>query len=183
MSRPIIILVSGKAESGKDTFTTEFEKVADSRHKKTLRIKYGDFVKMVAKTYYGWSGEKDEHGRYLLQWLGTDLGRRNNPDVWVNCVKETVKALQSEYDFVVISDVRFPNEIECWEDTDFFTYTVRITRKNLDGSIYENSLTKEQKGHPSETSLDDWKFNYYVENIELEDMKYVVENILNDIVG
>ena len=182
MNKPIIFLVSGKAESGKDTFATALEKVADKRHKKTLRIKYGDFVKMVAKTYYGWSGEKDEHGRYLLQWLGTDLGRKNNPNVWVNCVKETVKALKTEYDFVVISDVRFPNEIDCWEDTEFFTYTIRVTRKDIDGNLYENHLTKEQKEHPSETALDDWKFHYYVDNIILEDMEFAVENILNDII-
>ena len=29
---------------------------------------------MVATTYYGWDGEKDEKGRELLQKLGTDLG-------------------------------------------------------------------------------------------------------------
>ena len=80
---------------------------------------------MVATTYYGWSGEKDEKGRELLQKLGTDLGRTNNPNVWVNCVKEIVKALQTEYDFVLIPDVRFPNEMD-WSDMNWNGVTWRL---------------------------------------------------------
>ncbi len=94
-----------------------------------LKIKYGDILKFVAKEFFNWNGEKDEKGRTLLQWLGTDLGRKNNINVWVNCVKEIVKGLKTEYDFVLVSDARFPNELD-WDDTEFFTFTVRLNRKN-----------------------------------------------------
>ena len=135
---------------------------------------------MVATTYYGWNGEKDEKGRELLQKLGTDLGRTNNPNVWVNCVKEIVKALQTEYDFVLIPDVRFPNEMD-WSDTPFFTFTIRVNRQNEDGTPYINHLTEEQKQHPSEIALDNYRFNYEIYNQNINDINAAAQVILEDI--
>lgn len=180
MKKPIILLISGKAESGKDSFADAFIEEVDSQNKKCLKIKYGDFVKMIASTYYNWNGEKDECGRQLLQKLGTDLGRKNNPLVWINCVKEIVKALQTEYDFVLISDCRFPNELD-WSDTPFFTFTIKINRRNEDDTPYINHLTEEQKLHPSETALDNYKFNYEVYNKSLNDINAAAIAILDDI--
>jgi hypothetical protein len=181
MNKPIVILISAKAQHGKDSFADAFIKEAqDKLGFRCLRIKYGDFVKMVATSYYGWNGKKDEAGRELLQKLGTDLGRKNNPLVWISCVKEVVKALQTEYDFVLIPDCRFPNELD-WQDTDFFTFTVRLNRKNEDGTDYINNLTEEQKAHPSEISLDDYGFNYVIENKNLEDIEFAAKSILDDI--
>lgn len=176
--KPVIILISAKAQGGKDSFATAFIEAAQD--KRCLRIKYGDILKFVAREHFGWNGTKDEKNRTLLQWLGTDLARNNNENVWVNCVKEIVKGLQTEYDFVLIPDCRFPNELN-WEDTDFLTYTVRLNRKNDDGSDFDNGLTEEQKNHPSETGLDDMVFNYIIENKNLEDIKYAAQAILEDI--
>ncbi len=182
MNKPIVLLISAKAQHGKDSFADAFIKEAQDRLGfRCLRIKYGDILKYVCKEYFGWSGQKDEKGRQILQQVGTNLCRNNNPDVWVNCVIEVVKGLKTEYDFVCISDTRFPNEINAWEKTDFFTYTIRLNRKNDDGSDFDNKLTDEQKAHPSETGLDDWKFNYYIENKNLEDIGFAAKQILDDI--
>lgn len=181
LEMPIVLLISGKAEHGKDSFADSFIKEAQDRlGYRCLRIKYGDFVKMVATTYYNWNGEKDEKGRHLLQKIGTDLGRANNPDVWVNCVKEIVKALQTECDFVLVSDCRFPNELD-WSNTPFFTFTIRISRQNEDGTPYINHLTEEQKQHPSETALDEYKFNYEVQAANLDNVDAAAQAILEDI--
>lgn len=115
-----------------------------------------------------------------MQKLGTELGRKNNPEVWINCVKEVVKALQTECDFVLVPDCRFPNELD-WSDTDFFTFTIRLNRKNEDDTLYINHLTPEQKAHSSETALDEYHFNYEIENKNLEDVAFAAEQILNDI--
>ena len=67
MIKPIVLLISGKAESGKDSFADAFIKEAQGVYGyRCLRIKYGDFVKMVATTYYNWNGEKDEIGRRFI---------------------------------------------------------------------------------------------------------------------
>lgn len=181
MNKPIILLISAKAQHGKDSFADAF--IDEAQNKlgfRCLRIKYGDVLKFVAKQYYNWNGEKDENGRTLLQWLGTDMGRKNNENVWVGCVKEIVKALQTEYDFVLIPDCRFPNELD-WSDTPFFTYSIRLNRVNEDGSDFDNGLTTEQKSHPSETALDNFQLNYEIENKSLNDIEFAAQTILDDI--
>ena len=182
MKKPIILLISAKAQHGKDTFASAFKKEAENKSGyKTLIIKYGDILKYVCKEYFNWNGETDEVGRQILQQVGTNLCRNNNPDVWVNCVIEIVKGLQTEYDFVCIPDVRFPNEITAWENTDFFTFTVRLTRVNEDGTPFDNGLTEEQKQHPSEVALDDYRFNYEIYNQNINDINAAAQAILDDI--
>lgn len=181
MNRPIILKISAKAQHGKDSFATAFKKIAEGNKNKVLIIHYGDILKYVCKQYFNWNGEKDEAGRTLLQHIGTELVRNNHPDAWVNCVIELVKGLQTEYDFVVIPDTRFPNEIEKWETTDFFTFSIRLNRKNEDGTDFDNGLTPEQKNHPSETSLDDYGFNYVIENKNLNDVDAAAQAIYEDI--
>lgn len=180
MNRPIIITVSAKAQHGKDSFAEAFKKVAEENKNRVLIIHYADVLKYVCKQYFGWNGEKDEAGRTILQHVGTELVRNNHPNAWVNIVKEIVLGLQTEYDFVVIPDTRFPNELD-WEDTPFFTYSVRLNRKNEDGTNFDNGLTTEQKNHLSEISLDNYAFNYVIENKNLQDIEDAAQAILEDI--
>lgn len=161
---PKIILISGKARSGKDTFAMCLKNEMLLHGKRVLIIKYGDILKFVCKEYFNWNGEKDEVGRTLLQAIGTDLCRYNNPDTWVNCVVEIVKGLKSNYDYVLIPDVRFENEINNWWVTEFDSITIRMERINEDWSNYDNGLTKEQKIHPSETELDNYPFDCTIYN-------------------
>ena len=74
MNKPIILLISAKAQHGKDSFADAFIKKAQGVcGYKCLRIKYGDFVKMVATTYYNWNGEIDEVGRRFI----TEIRNKN----------------------------------------------------------------------------------------------------------
>lgn len=183
MNKPIILLISAKAQHGKDTFAKFVkDRVEETEGKKVLIIKYGDILKNVCKMYYGWNGEKDEIGRTILQQVGTNLCRQNNPDVWVNCVIEIVKGLKTDFDYVCVPDTRFPNEIEAWErNTNFYTYTIRLERVDENGDLFDNGLTDEQKQHPSETALDNYYFNYVVENKNILDIEAACSLILEDI--
>ena len=51
--------------------------------------------------------------RELLQYIGTDVMRSIDPDCWINVVKNYVETY-SNYDFILISDGRFENEIN-WD--------------------------------------------------------------------
>lgn len=174
---PKIILISGKARSGKDTFAMYFSAEAKMHGKRVLTIKYGDILKFICKEYFDWDGIKDEKGRTLLQQIGTDLCRENNPDIWVNCVIEIVKGLQNQYDYVLIPDTRFPNEIIKWWETEFDSVAIRINRVNKDNTEYDNGLSEEQKNHPSETSLDEWLFEYQVKNRNILDLQIATQEI------
>ena len=180
--RMFVVLISGKAGHGKDTFALYFKEIAEQDGKKVLIIKYGDILKYVLRQYYNWDGNKDEAGRELLQRVGTDIFRVNNPDTWVNCVIEIVKGFGSTYDYVLVPDVRFPNEINNWMGSYMDFSTVRINRYNSDGTLFDNQdLTTEQKKHISEVALDDYIFDYVVNNFELEELKQKAEEIYEEV--
>jgi len=152
MGKPTVICISGKAEHGKDFCASLLKKVLEEMEYKVLILHFGDYLKYVCKTIFNWNGEKDDIGRTILQKVGTDLARNNNPDIWANVVAETAMALKTEYDFFIVPDARFVNEtvLKGCE-----TIIVRVNRMD-----WENRLTPEQRLHPSETSLDNFKFDY-----------------------
>lgn len=180
MEKPLVIPIIGKARNGKDTFAQYLKEKLEEKGKKVLVVRYADYLKFVLEKYYGWNGKKDEEGRTLLQHIGTDVCRKNNPDMWVNVVVELVKGLGDSIEYVLIPDARFENEIDCWYKEEFEVVSVRVVRLNEDGSEFDNGLTKEQKEHPSETSLDDYNPYYIVEARNLEELQESAEAILEE---
>lgn len=153
-----IILISGSARFGKDSTAFMMKELLEKQKKKVLIIHYADNLKLFAKNYFGWSGQKDQKGRELLQWLGTDVIRKNYEDTWVDMVVALLKGIKTLYDYIIIPDVRFPNEIDRMRDN-FDCITVRVIRPNFD-----NGLTEEQRKHPSETALDNYPMEYELIN-------------------
>lgn len=180
MEKPLVIPIIGKARNGKDTFAQYLKEKLEEKGKKVLVVRYADYLKFVLEKYYGWNGKKDEEGRTLLQHIGTDVCRKNNPDTWVNVVVELVKGLGDSIEYVLIPDARFENEIDCWYKEEFEVVSVRVVRLSEDGSEFDNGLTKEQKEHPSETSLDDYNPYYIVEARNLEELQESAEAILEE---
>ncbi|NFH40879.1 hypothetical protein [Clostridium sporogenes] len=157
-----IFIISGKARNGKDSTYEIMKKHLEFYNEKCLRIAYGDYVKFIAKQYFGWNGQKDEKGRHLLQYVGTDLVRikLNKPDYWVKRVIDTIKIVGDECKYIFIPDARFPNEIELIKQAfPNIIETIRVSRKN-----FISPLTKAQQQHISETALDNYKFDYYIES-------------------
>ena len=107
------------------------------------------------------------------------------PDYWTAVVGGLLKAFEpfDVFDVALVPDARFENEIEILMDILDDVTTVRIERKNADGTDWVNpSLTEEQKNHPSEISLDKYVFDYVVHNDEgLATLKESAEAVLIDI--
>lgn len=55
------------------------------------------------------------------------------------------------------------------------TVSVRVVRPGFD-----NGLTDEQKSHPSETELDEYPFDYVVENVDLASMAKSADILVED---
>lgn len=88
--------------------------------------------------------------RELLQKLGTEAIRNNlHENAWVNALFADFWG--SPEPNWLISDVRFPNEAREIIHNDGIV--IRVIRPGVESS-----------DHPSETSLDDWKFDYVIEN-------------------
>ena len=191
-----IILISGKAQSSKDTSASFMKSYLESKGERVLITHYADLLKYICKTFFNWDGNKDEIGRSILQHVGTDVVREQNPDYWVHFTIGIIDLFKDEWDYILIPDVRFPNEVEEMVDSFGRDYemdnygricseknnivkSVRITRQG-----YDNGMTWEQLNHPSECALDDYEFDYYIDNNgtieELEiKMKDLVDKLMN----
>ena len=154
-----IVAISGHAGSGKDTTAGMLRAELENCGFKVLITHYADLVKYICRSFFEWNGEKDDHGRSLLQYVGTDVVRKKDPEYWVNFIIQILQFFPDEWDYVLIPDARFPNEIRSLQDAGFDVIHLRIERPD-----YDNGLTEEQKKHPSETSLDHTQYDYVIEN-------------------
>jgi len=112
--------------------------------------------------------------RELLQKLGTEAMRDGlHEDVWVNALFADYRGPKmSEYNPSnwIITDMRFPNELEAVVERKGIT--IRVNRNNGTRAIDINP-------HPSETSLDDAKFDYEIINDgSIDDLIEKVRQIL-----
>lgn len=149
-----IITISGLAQHGKDTTATIFKNKLEKLGYKVLIIHYADYLKFICKQYFGWNGVKDEKGRSLLQKIGTDKIRKIDPDFHVSIVAKLINVFANDFDYFLIPDTRFPNEIEYLKNKNYDVLSIRVNRIN-----FENGLTEEQRNHPSEIALNNYKFD------------------------
>ncbi len=160
-----VILISGKSASGKDTFADLLRENLEQKGKRVLTIHFGDPVKMFATKYYNWDGQKDVYGRTLLQTLGTNKVRAHYPNYWGDMIGQFIDATAEDWDYVLIPDLRFLNELRRVQKFNPNSVAVRIVRYNEDGTPYYNpNMNLVQLAHPSETDLDTFCFDWYVEN-------------------
>ena len=64
-----VILISGKAQNGKDTVAGSLHKALVNDGKRVLVTHYADLLKYICRNYFGWDGNKDEKGRQIALLL------------------------------------------------------------------------------------------------------------------
>lgn len=169
-----VILISGKARSGKDTCADYIKRQIDDSqpNSKVVIVRYADELKYIARRYFGWNGKKDKEGRNLLQTVG-DMIRDYDKDYFVNRLIKQARVLNPDY--LIIPDTRYKNEIDNWLFQGFSVFSVRIVRAS------NNGLTVAQKSHQSECELDNYCFNYRItNNWTKEDFKKEVEHMVEE---
>ena len=144
--------------------------------------------------------------RLLLQIIGTECIRdKVHPNAWVNALFADYKScsLPDETTFIndeefirknssqwIITDMRFPNELEAVKSRGGIT--IRVNRTLPCGDVQFNGtqeeweeLVKKNKeqsakfNHPSETALDNAEFDYIIDNSgTIEDLIHTVSLIL-----
>lgn len=173
-----VVCISGKAQHGKDTTAGFMKSYLESCGYKVLIAHFGDLVKYVCTTFFGWNGKKDQYGRTLLQYVGTDVVRAQEPNYWVDFIKSILTLFKGQWDFVLLPDCRFPNEYEHFTNAGLDTVLVRITRTN-----FESPLSEEQQQHPSETAMDHYTAGYYILNDgTLSDLERSVQDIAQKLI-
>ena len=168
-----VFLISGKAQNGKDTAAGIIKKYLEEKNKRVSIIHYADLLKFICRSYLNWDGEKDEKGRELLQYVGTDLIREKEPDMWVDFVIKMLGFFEDEIDYAIIPDCRFPNEVRKMKSC-FDTIHFKVVRPN-----FKSPLTVEQQNHPSETALDNYIPDRFLINAgTIDDFKVFIEEKL-----
>lgn len=150
---------SGKDEAAKGLDELGFRRVAFADVLRSMAYAtdpyvehpFGGFVRLSEIVdQYGWDFVKNNFpdARRLLQRLGTEGGRSIlGENIWVDTLLNSL-----EHDKVVVTDVRFLNEMVAIKERGGIT--VRIVRPGVGP----------RNNHPSETSLDDVTFDRYLVN-------------------
>lgn len=156
-----ILLISGKAGSGKDTIgnhivnTYKYTRLAFADELKNFvsnkyNVNYNLMFSQEGKKRCIVVNNKEMTIRDLLIHEGM-VQRKKSPTFWVDLVIQ--KIILYDIKNVVITDFRFPNEFEKLVEKFSNINTIRIIRDNIDEI---NSI--------SENSLDEFKFDNYIYN-------------------
>lgn len=161
--KTIVILISGKAGSGKSTVGDLVTKKISMLSPLTVfRYSFAGPLKEIATKYVQWDGQKDEGGRKLLQELGR-VGRDYNKDTWVKLMLKRIDETEDllPYNFVVVDDWRFPNELAFLQNEPMF----EVVKVRVIG--HQVSMPGNTASDVSENSLPEGADNLY---------DYVIEN-------
>jgi len=113
----------------------------------------------------------------ILQWYGTDVARKANPNTWVEALDRRLSHDNPE--IALVTDVRFPNEAEYIKQNGGFMVEVR---RYKDGIQFIDA-GRDPK-HVSETALDGYEgWDYVIEcqDGNLTDLKKKSIGVLNAI--
>jgi hypothetical protein len=169
----MIIGISGKKRSGKDTVFSMIDAIT-AHEVRTTRTAFGDQIKQeIAESMNITVGDIDadkERFRPLLQWWGAEFRRGYcGDDYWIKKMRLAAATWYAR-DWLIITDVRFPNEAELVRELD--GVLIRVERDTgLDDT------------HDSETALDDYDhFDFRFKNDgSLDDLETAVIGIVSEI--
>lgn len=122
--------------------------------------------------------DKTDITRVLLQLYGTEIARKRFDDqFWIKSLAKRVN--EDENDVIIITDARFPNELEDIRD---YVNNRRVIPIRIEREIDRNQLHGE---HSSEKALDDYQWWEWIvdNNGTLEDLKASSEVVVEDILS
>jgi hypothetical protein len=121
MDVPMIIGLTGLARCGKDTFCNYARKYLKSHNYETQRLAFADELKkdvdafLIEKlgisAFTEVTSEKEIIRPMLTTW-GTDIMRKKDDLHWVKKVEEVIDENKKNNIVSIVTDIRFPNEIE-----------------------------------------------------------------------
>ena len=153
-------MFSGKAGVGKTFWSDILQKYLQDSGYKSYKSPFARGVKDTAN-FMGWNGKKDEKGRILLQEIGKS-GRAYDINMWAKSAFLSIEdSVGYPYDCVFIDDWRFKDEYYYVVEKEPLYHPIRI---RIEASEREILKGTPQYDDVSETDLDDFVFDYKIDN-------------------
>lgn len=192
----MIILLSGKKRSGKDTVAEMLQE-----YDEFIKVSFAYPIKKGISEFFGWSLDKIENQkevvdpiygispRQILQFLGTEVFQYKVKEAYPDFIGQKVWAQRASIEIreqyynnrknFIVTDNRFLHEVEAMcslgKSLDIPCINIRITRD-----------LPNQDTHASETSINDFDsyIDYEIENnSSLEELRDKVKQIYHEIKG
>ena len=180
-----IIGFTGKAKSGKDTAAEVFRELAGYDNCEVMSFAqplkeiamifgftreqcYNQELKEVVDEFWGITPRK------FLQLTGTEMFRNHfREDCWTKLFTRRIIDLQKKKTvpkFVLVTDVRFPNEVDCIRRLGGFIFKIQRPSLSTSSNMYK---------HPSEIYIDELQADLIITNDceNLDDYKSRCKNI------
>lgn len=158
-NRMLVIGLTGRARSGKDTFGRMLATACRERGLRVVRRAYAWALKWEVAHAVGTRPEVVEDRkdlfRPMLQWWGTEFRRGQHADYWIERLNRRLQTDAAQgMDVAIITDLRFKNEAESLRK-DWGALVWRVHRR---GSMKDRVLRRLsewlQRPHRSETEMD-----------------------------
>ena len=171
-----IILLSGKARSGKDTVASIIKDYY--KDKDVIVISFGHYIKDYVKRISNWDGSEESKPRDLLQQIGIELIKNQiDNKLFIKRIIDDINVFSYFYDVIIVDDVRLLDELIELKNQYNNSISIRINRFNND-----NYLTESQRNHITETNLDNVNdFDYVILNNNYNELKDKVEDVLRSV--
>lgn len=165
-----LFLIAGRAGSGKSSVAKIIRDYYEKQKKRVVITEYSKYLKLYAKEMLLWDESSLLKPRMFLQEIGSFV-RENLKDenFLVRRMLEDMRVYERFVDIVIISDIRFPNEILMMRER--YSNSVSILVKNE----LDDYLPLKEAMHITEHALDDFEgFNYTIYN-------QYEKNLINDV--
>ena len=176
---PYIILIGGKARSGKSTLASIIGNMLEKDNNKVIYSNYTKYLKQYISDITGNVVTEENKPRELLQKLSSELIKKElgKTNFFIDRQIEDIEIYSYFADYIIISDVRFPSEIDTIKEKFLNVISIQVKRDNL-----KSDLTDEQQKDITETSLDNYdKFDYTVDNDNNTNLNIIAQDIINNI--
>ncbi len=170
-----VILVAGKAGSGKTYLGSCLVELAKEKGIRALQTEYSKYVKMYAREILGYEGNRENKPRGFLQETGTLLRKRFGENFFVQRMLEDFFVYENYFDLVVISDVRLRQEIKGFRNSKY----KEVIAIRVENDLQNPSLSEEQKKHETEIELENYEgFDYNIKDVTKENIKVFASQLI-----
>lgn len=174
-----IILIAGRAGSGKTYLGERIITFTKEKGVRALQTEYSKYIKMYAKEILGYDGNRAKKPRKFLQDIGSKIREEwKDEHFFTRRILEDFRIYEEYFDLVVISDVRLRREIEDIK----IKYKEIITIK-VNNHFRDYNLTEEEKNHITETELENYTgFDYNINDENKEGIESIAKEIVKSLI-